>query len=464
MLLLIVLLVLDAVFLIGAAVFTYESIREKEPRAPKVGLVVLVIGVGLAALILFVPVLRWAVAILFGLITVVGLVFIIPGKPNQRVLEGASGYLVGEAARVDERDIVFARNRSIRPGSDQYREYYAKWPDREEGDAKRREMGGPVGRPGLIDHGHPPNVSMVGATFAMPAMLGPHAEPQPPVDKEPAQLPPERASEIIKGFARHLGADLVGICRVNSLWAYSHRGEIFYDNWEEWGTELPDPLPYAVVIATEMDLENVGAGPHTPAVVESGANYAKGAFITTVLAGWFAGMGYKASAQHSRHYDTLVVPLAVDAGLGEMGRFGYLITNRLGPRARIFATMTDMPLVPDKPIDLGAEEFCRVCKKCAISCPSRSIPEDDMKTFNGAEKWKLNEETCFDYWGKIGTDCSICMGVCPYSRPDRSVHKIIRAILRRSRISRKVFPHVDNFIYGQKWKRRPPMDWIDYRK
>jgi hypothetical protein len=31
-------------------------------------------------------------------------------------------------------------------------------------------------------------------------------------------------------------------------------------------------LPYAVVIATEMDLENVGAGPHTPALVESSAN------------------------------------------------------------------------------------------------------------------------------------------------------------------------------------------------
>lgn len=110
-------------------------------------------------------------------------------------------------------------------------------------------------------------------------MLGRHAEPEPDATRPRCELDPARASKIVKGFALHLGAVQAGICRADSRWAYSHRGEIFYDNWEGWGKELPEPLPYAVVIATEMDRENVDGGPHTPAVVESGTNYAKGPIL-----------------------------------------------------------------------------------------------------------------------------------------------------------------------------------------
>ena len=50
------------------------------------------------------------------------------------------------------------------------------------------------------------------------------------------------------------------------------------------------------------------------------------------------------------------MPAAVDAGLGEMGRFGYLITKELGPRVRIFAVTTGLPLVADNPVDIGVED------------------------------------------------------------------------------------------------------------
>lgn len=117
-----------------------------------------------------------------------------------------------------------------------------------------------------------------------------------------------------------------------------------------------------------------------------------------------------------------MVPLAIDAGLGEIGRFGYVISGKVGPRARLFAVTTDMPLEPDWPVDISADEFCRVCKKCALSCPSHSIPAGEKTVHNGVEKWKMDEMSCFDYWGRVGTDCSICMEVCPFSRPNKSVH------------------------------------------
>ena len=233
----------------------------------------------------------------------------------------------------------------------------------------------------------------------------------------PAQIDPAKATEIVKNLARHVGADLVGVCRVNPLWVYSHRGEIHYNNWEEWGQELQDFPPYAVVIATEMNWEHVSAAPHTPTVAESAGNYAKGAYMSTLLARWFAHMGYRGVAQNTRNYDILLVPLAVDAGLGELGRKGYLITPKYGPRVRLFATLTDMPLVPDEPLSIGVDEFCQRCKKCAESCPSQSIPLEDKVVHNGVERWKLQEESCFEYWAKVGTDCAICMSICPFARP-----------------------------------------------
>jgi reductive dehalogenase len=458
---LVLLLVFDALLIVACAYFSWESRREKEPRAPRVGMVSCgaLFAAGITAL--FLPASRPYLAVLFGLFVLLGLLFFLPGAPNPKALRGALGHAVGELARFDERDLVFARNRSLPPGSEVYRRYYAAHPDKEAKDAERRAKGGTVGRMGAIDGGHRPNVAMIAACFDMPPVFGPLAEAAPPPGSPPAAISPEKASRIVKGLARRIGADLVGICRVNPAWAYSRRGEIFYGNWEDWGREIPDPLPFAVVIATEMDHENVGAGPHTPALFESAQNYGKGAYLTTVLGRWFAGMGYRAAAQHSRHYDLNMVPLAIDAGLGELGRFGYLISHGFGPRVRLFAVTTDMPLAPDAPVDLGVEGFCRRCLKCAESCPSRSIPAGEKTVVNGVEKWKLNEETCFDYWARVGTDCSICMGVCPYSRPNRGIHRLARWMIRRSPLARAVFPVLDNFIYGRRWRPRKAAAWID---
>ena len=456
------LIILDLGLMAVSAWFAFESHREHEPRAPYFGLAGLGAGVVLLPFIFWAP-LRPVAWVFFGILIVFGLILLIPGRPDARKPKGSAGWIQGEVARVDERDIVFARNRSLRPGSPEYQAYYAMRPEYEEGDRRRREMGGPLGRPGRIDQGYRPNVSMILASFGLPGMLGPHVDAEPRPDAPPEELSPEKATMIVKSFARHLGADQVGVARVDPRWVYSHRGEIHYQNWDEdWGREITSDLPFAVVVATRMDPTNVGAGPHTPCAVESSANYALGAYITSILAQWFSLMGYRGAAEHNRRYNTLVVPLAVDAGLGELGRQGYLIAPRHGARVRLFACLTDMPLVPDEPVSLGVDEFCQRCKKCAICCPSRSIPREEKTVHNGVLRWKLNAETCFDYWGKVGTDCSICMGVCPFSRPDSGLHNVVRWLVARSPAARLIFPHLDNLIYGRKWRPRPVPEWVAY--
>ena len=268
---------------------------------------------------------------------------------------------------------------------------------------------------------------------------------------------------IVKNFALHIGADMVGICKINPDIVYSHRGEIHHDK-NGWGKQIKGLPQYAVVMLTQMSSNHVCSAPHTPSIAESAHLYGKGAYIGTVLAKWFSYMGYRGVAEHPGNYDMPLPPLAADAGLGEIGRLGYLIAPKYGPRVRIFAVLTDMPLIVDSPISIGADEFCIRCKKCAETCPSQSIPLNEKSVYNGIEKWKLDEESCFNYWSKIGTDCSVCMAICPFSRPDTPLHRIVRWFVTNSYIAQYLFPYIDNFLYGKKWKPKQTPSWLDYKQ
>jgi len=390
--------------------------------------------------------------------------------PNPRALQGAKGLIAGEVKRQDERTHVFARNRSLRPGSEQFTAFYREHPEYEEYDARRREIGGPLGHFGTIDSPHEgPNVAATLASGAIPMYLGTpeKVKPEPHflMEEKRVNLTPEEATERVKGYARNRGADLVGITELNPLWVYSRRGEIFYDNWEDWGREIKVEHKYAVVFAMEMSFDMVGTGPHTPTAIESMGNYAKGAYIATQLASFIANLGYPATASHFRHYEALMVPLAVDAGLGELGRLGYLITKELGPRVRLGVVTTDLPLIPDKPVDIGVEDFCSICKKCAVCCPSNSIPVGKEQTVvNGLRRWKLNDETCFGYWGKVGTDCNVCMRVCPWSHARTFPHKIILELITRNSIARRLFSIMDDVFYGKKPKVKAIPKWARFSK
>jgi reductive dehalogenase len=396
----------------------------------------------------------------FFLGAVVAFLFLRRTAPNKKALEGTKGLIVKDVRRFDERDQVFARNRTLRPGSEQYRAYYQEHPEHEAFDAKRRKKGGPIGDLGIIDRPHSAaNASATLASLSMSLYLSTpeKVSPQAHVQLQGTQvnLSPEEATERVKGYARYLGADLVGITEINPLWLYSHRGEIFHENWEDWGKEIEINHTYAIVCAEEMSFEMVGSAPHTPTTIESMKNYAKGAVIADQLAAFIANLGYSATANFLRHYDAMLVPLAVDAGLGECGRLGYVMTKEFGPRGRLSAVTTDLPLVVDKPIDIGVEDFCTICKKCAVCCPSRSIPLDDQQEINGTLRWKLHDETCFDYWGNIGTDCNICMRVCPWSHARTLPHKLIMEIITRNKLARRLFNVMDDIFYGKKPQPKP---------
>ncbi|MEJ2096133.1 MAG: reductive dehalogenase [Deltaproteobacteria bacterium] len=463
---------------VGVAFFL-SSIYEKERRAAVVGFFQCAVMVGVLVLFViwvmtgfFHTVLGRGLLILFFAASGAAVFYLTRRtEKNQRALQGSSGLIVGYVKRFDERMHVFARNRSLRPESPEYSAFYREHPELEDYDRQRRKRGGPVGKVGSIDQpkgGVPAAMALASQKMCEYLSIPEIYRPQPhiafreKVAKQKTELSPQEAAERVKGYARHLGAALVGVTEINPLWLYAQRGEIFHENWDDWGRDITLDTQYAVVMAEEMSLEMIGAAPHTPTVVESMQVYAKGAYIATQVAAFIANLGYQATANHLRHYDAILPALAVDAGLGELGRLGYLISRELGPRIRLSAVLTDLPLTTDRPVDIGVMDFCRACKKCAACCPSQSIPrEDDPSEHNGLLRWKLKAETCFDYWGKIGTDCNVCMKVCPWSHARTFPHQLIVWLVSRNKHARKIFLAMDDVFYGKKPKPKPAPRWAD---
>jgi ferredoxin len=178
------------------------------------------------------------------------------------------------------------------------------------------------------------------------------------------------------------------------------------------------------------------------------------------LAAAIRQMGYPARAHIDGNYRVIAPLVARDAGLGEIGRMGLLMTPHEGPRVRLGVVTTNLDLIPDKQ-EAGAAmiDFCTICKKCAENCPSKSIPFGEREEVNGVRRWRIDPETCFRYWNVIGTDCGICMKVCPYSHPNTPPHNLLRWWIARSGFLRRGALWLDDLFYGKMPARKEPPEW-----
>lgn len=354
--------------------------------------------------------------------------------------------------RVDERDIMFARHRLI-PGSPEYQDYYSRHPEKKSLDDRIRAA------PGLLAPGtqsfHPLAFPAAQASFSVITTMYPEVEGQAAAKKTP--VAPKRATRFVKHLAQHYGAHAVGITELQNYHIYTHigRGSGIY------GAEVELDHRYAIAFTVEMEHLMVRRAPAAPETMEVTKQYLSAAAIATQMAVFIRSLGYPARAHIDGNYRVICPLVARDAGLGEIGRMGLLMTPRLGPRVRIGIVTTDLPLVPDLPTrDPSVEAFCRICLKCAENCPSRSIPFTDQKEIDGVKRWRIQAETCFLYWNTVGTDCGRCIAVCPYSHPDNLLHGLIRWAIRRSSLSRQLSLWMDDLFYGRKPTPLELPEWL----
>ena len=439
-------------FIVLLLVFTFSywivlSLRERRPRAAAVGAIIF--G-SLAAI--------WVVAVLLfpAQHTTLDVAFLVPGVTAILVLFTPIGKRSSPVAdpteRVDERLIMFARAR-YEPGDGRYEQFYGENPELKELDDSLRALPG-LGRPGSATY-DPLNAPVQEALFGWIDKVRDTVDG--PVAETAVNLSPVDASTRLKGLALALNAVAAGTTAVKPGHVYSRIGR----GSGEWGAGLePGRYPYALVFAVEMKEEMIAAAPLMPAVTDSSRQYVEAAKIALVIANYIRQLGYPARAHIDGNYRLVLPPLAADAGLGEVGRLTLLITPEYGPRVRLAAVTTTLPLAQDKPISFGVEDFCNKCSKCARNCPPRALPTGEKENLRGTRYWRMDPVACFRYWCRVGTDCSLCVAVCPYSHPQALAHSFVRAACRSNAISRRFFSRADDLFYGRspRFTRHP--EWM----
>jgi len=150
------------------------------------------------------------------------------------------------------------------------------------------------------------------------------------------------------------------------------------------------------------------------------------------------------------HYQVACVPVARDAGLGEVGRLSILINPSYGPCIRLAVVTTNLELEETASKNHHIEEFCDICKKCAENCPSKSIPFHEKPAERGFPHWSIDMESCYTFWKRMGTDCGICIRVCPYTKSNTLIHKLARFYVSRNPINQRIALFLDHMLYGLK--------------
>jgi epoxyqueuosine reductase len=251
----------------------------------------------------------------------------------------------------------------------------------------------------------------------------------------PVPQDPQVLTRHIKAVGYFLKADVIGTCEVPESACYGH---------DKQGNPLDAAYRNAIVIVMGKDWNamRVSTGHDWIGDPISFQAYQHLGLVAETIANYVRRLGWEASAQYGpsfvNRYSVLMPPLLLAAGIGEVSRAGIILNPFLGLGYKAAAVLTNMPLIPDKPIDFGLQSFCQQCRICAENCPSRAISMGGKVMYNGYETWKLDTKRCasFNFTNKKGTMCNHCVKSCPWTSPQTWPYNLARAVVMHSRLAR----------------------------
>jgi epoxyqueuosine reductase len=377
---------------------------------------------------------------------------------NKAIARGADRYVVGQVERFDQKNEMFKRPLWDPSQRHILENFYAKEVMPKEKSGYRLEDQAIRNGAWYLEHFYAMGIG--GGRVGMLAWDSKlYGETRPPRELKLEVNDPAKVTRMVKKAATFYGASMVGVCEVDIRWVYSNTYFTFPHprrNDPIEPIEIPEEYKYAVVLVVAMNYGAIQTSPALPGAAAVGLGYSKEAFEAGLVAQFIRCLGYKALPMGNDTAQS--IPLAINAGLGELGRHGILITQKFGPRVRVSKVFTNLPLVPDEPIEFGVWDFCQKCGKCARHCPGQAIkhgePTTEINNISNREglyRWPINAEKCLGFWASNGGSCVNCVRVCPFNKPPGLLHDSIRWGIRNFRWMDPLFIWGDDlFGYGKK--------------
>ena len=213
----------------------------------------------------------------------------------------------------------------------------------------------------------------------------------------------EDVTEAIRKKALDLGYGEVGFTRNDRHYVYQSRK-----------SAMKRGLPNAICLALEQDYVKTQTIPSMDAEDTHFGTYFDQGPLTTELVSFIHSLGYRCQVSGPTWHYGPMIPMFVQAGLGQFGANGQLLSPHFGSRARLQIIYTDAKLTLDSPIDYGIHAFCQECKVCVDRCPGRALTSEKV-WYRGIEKNKLAFKRCRPVMAEY-EGCGICMKVCPIQR------------------------------------------------
>ncbi|MGH8188374.1 MAG: 4Fe-4S dicluster domain-containing protein [Steroidobacteraceae bacterium] len=241
--------------------------------------------------------------------------------------------------------------------------------------------------------------------------------PLPQIARRRVDHTPQEWTHDVKAFALSHEADLVGITRMREDWVYE-------------GFEIKQP--WIIMEGVAQNYDRIKTAPDHTTNMEVLDQYNRAHRANYALASWIREQGYFAERYKGFIGTPLtMIPAAIDAGLGQLGKHGSLINRRYGPNFRLGYVLTDMPLVADAQDELPIDDFCESCQICTRACPTDAI-SDAKQWVRGIEKWYVDFDKCVPFFNDT-FGCNVCIAVCPFTRPGASEPLFQKLIRRRER-------------------------------
>jgi Pyruvate/2-oxoacid:ferredoxin oxidoreductase delta subunit len=243
--------------------------------------------------------------------------------------------------------------------------------------------------------------------------------PMPGIEGAPVARAPDEWTAALDRFVSDGTCEKTGVAEMNADWLFAGHETDF---------------SHVIVLGVQHDYDEIARAPDPEAGGEVIRQYGRAAGAAKAVAGWLWQQGWEAEPLTGPMAGKLtMIPPALAAGFGELGKHGSIINPEMGASFRLSVVLTDAPFAPTPRQDHGIDEFCMNCRICEDACPPEALAGAKQQV-RGVEKWYVDFDRCLPFFNQTH-GCAICIAVCPWSRPGvgpRLAEKLAKRAARRA--------------------------------